>query len=199
MKTRPCWSVATLVGAASIFLAGADRASAQIILGGGRVVIGGPVSFATSTGFGNYPGSDGFVPGYGYYPNGWRDSGVTVFPPWFYRATAYPPPAPAAIAPPEPTLRLPDGAALVVVRAPADAEVVFQGEATSQRGRLRLFVTPPLEAERELTYDLRVKWNQGGKAVEKSQTFRVRPGDRLLIDYLGEADSLPPPRKLGDG
>jgi uncharacterized protein (TIGR03000 family) len=199
MKFQPCWSSATLVASFLTLWTGADRASAQIVLGGGRVVIGGPVSFATSTGFGNYPGSDGFVPGYGYYPNGWRDSGVTVFPPWFYRPTAFAPPQPAAVATPEPALRLPDGAAFLAVRVPADAEVAFQGETTAQRGRLRLFVTPPLEAGRDLSYDLRVKWNRDGKQVEKSQTFRVRPGDRLLIDYLGEEESLPPPRKLRDG
>jgi uncharacterized protein (TIGR03000 family) len=188
---------AALIASALLLACAADRASAQIILGNGRVVIGGPVDFSTSTGQGNYPGSDGFVPGYGYYPNGWRDSGIdlNLVRPWPHAAYRPPPfhqefvPTP----PPEPTLALAPGAALLAVRVPADAEVWFGGDPTAQRGRTRLFVTPPLEAGRDLTYDLRVRWQDGGKPVERSQAVRVRPGDKLLIDYTA-AEPLPLPR-----
>jgi uncharacterized protein (TIGR03000 family) len=191
---------APLLAAAALLLGSADPAAAQIILGRGHVVIGGPVDFSVSTGHGNYPGGDGFVPGYGYYPQGWIDSGVDVglvrLPPYLRPAppdvVLVPPPPP----PPAPALTLPDGAALLAVRVPADAEVWFDGEATAQRGRTRLFVTPPLDGGREWTYSLRVRWRDGGRPVERAQTFRVRPGDRLLIDYLGDGpttDAAPGP------
>jgi uncharacterized protein (TIGR03000 family) len=188
-----------LLASALLLACAADRAAAQIILGNGRVVIGGPVDFSTSTGQGNYPGSDGFVPGYGYYPNGWRDSGIdlSLVRPWPH-AAYMPPPfhrefAPAPPPPAEPTLALPPGAALLVVRVPADAEVWFGGDPTAQRGRTRLFTTPPLEAGRDWTYALRVRWTDAGKPVERSQTIHVRPGDKLLMDYTA-AEALPPPR-----
>jgi uncharacterized protein (TIGR03000 family) len=191
LRLRP----APLLAAAALLLGSADPATAQIILGRGHVVIGGPVDFSVSTGQANYPGGDGFVPGYGYYPQGWIDSGVDVglvrLPPYLRPAPpdvvlVPPPPPPPA---PAPALNLPDGAALLAVRVPADAEVWFDGEATAQRGRTRLFVTPPLDGGRELTYSLRVRWRDGGRPVERAQTFRVRPGDRLLIDYLGDGEA----------
>ena len=147
---------------------------------------------ATSTGHGNYPGSDGFIPGYGYYPG--------PFPsryPWLNgpESPDYRSHGTVITAAPEVT---PAGA-LVTVRVPADAEIWFSGDATAQRGEWRSFATPPLEAGRILSYQVRVRWRENGHNIEKARRVDVRSGDRLTIDFLaapGGDPSLPLPRKI---
>ena len=46
----------------------------------------------------------------------------------------------------DPEPEVPAAAALFRVRVPADAEIWFSGQETTQRGPYRLFVTPQMEA-----------------------------------------------------
>jgi uncharacterized protein (TIGR03000 family) len=190
-------------------------ANAQVLSKWGRPVVtfGWTPYDAVSTGHGNYPGSHGFIPGYGYYPG---DSPSQY--PWLdgpRRPYAYGPHGDAAFGgsigsgTPDPVaLEAVAGtvpsAALLRVRVPADADVWVEGQKTAQRGEWRLFVTPPLEEGRDLWYELRARWQDGATPVERTESVRVWPGDRRTIDFLRPAErherepaSLPPPRKLG--
>jgi uncharacterized protein (TIGR03000 family) len=159
-------------------------AGAQIVLDGGRVVIGSPPPwdfYKHYAGHGNYPGGYGFTPGYGYYP---YYSGGPDWPPLLRHHRGQPadgPVLPDASAPAE---VLPPGCAVLDLRVPPDAEVWFSGSPTAQLGGVRRFVTPPLEPGRQLYYDVRVRWTVAGRPVERAEAVRVYPGDRRTLDFL---------------
>jgi uncharacterized protein (TIGR03000 family) len=154
---------------------------------------------AVSTGHGNYPGSNGFIPGYGYYPGD--------FPshyPWYDGPADHGLPGPyahARVAPaPLAEEAAPPGAAVLRVRVPADAQVWVADHRTAQQGDVRVFLTPPLPDGRNLSYDLRARWIENGRQIERTRNVPVFPGDRLTIDFVtpaeGEATPLGSPRKL---
>jgi uncharacterized protein (TIGR03000 family) len=75
-------------------------------------------------------------------------------------------------------------AALLELHVPANAEVWFSGEKTSQRGEVRAFVTPSLERGHKYVYQIKVRWlNSSGKPVENEKRVPVRPGDRLNLQF----------------
>jgi uncharacterized protein (TIGR03000 family) len=86
---------------------------------------------------------------------------------------------PGYVAPHEDTV--PDDAALINLWVPANAEVWLSGEKTASTGSERSFVTPSLEAGRRFAYDIRVRWIEKGKPVEKVKKVSVHPGDRLTL------------------
>src|SRR5437660_9563291 len=57
----------------------------------------------------------------------------------------------------------------ISVRVPAGAAIRFDGKATAQTGTERLFVSPPLRPGRDYTYDVRLRWQDGGRTVEKTR------------------------------
>jgi uncharacterized protein (TIGR03000 family) len=76
------------------------------------------------------------------------------------------------------------GTARVRVTLPdADAQVWFEGQLTSQRGTQRGFVSPALESGREYLYDVRARWTQNGREVERTQTVRVRADGVVTVDF----------------
>jgi uncharacterized protein (TIGR03000 family) len=177
-----------------------------------RITVGPPRDLNTvSTGFGNYPGDHGFVPGYGYYPyysDHWptlrealeaKRAGRVAGPSGAdFHIVASVQDAVGGPASPDETLS--PTAAILRVRVPADAELWFDGARTVQRGAARQFVTPPLEDGRNFSYEVRARWSENGKVVERVETVRVHPGDRLTVDLLApatgeDAPSLAMPRK----
>jgi uncharacterized protein (TIGR03000 family) len=164
------------------------------------LVIGTPrgLSDRVDTGQANYPGSNGFVPGYGYYPewnrNRWVPEDVLYGHPapdprGYFAVGGAPAPASAPGVPP--------AAALLRVRVPADAEIWFSGAKTTQRGDSRLFVTPEIGRGGNFLYEIRARWTEQGSHVERVKNVRVHEGDRVTVDFLeNEADVLPPPRKV---
>jgi uncharacterized protein (TIGR03000 family) len=174
-------SLATLLGEPS-------PAAAQWLSKWGHpvVTLGWTPYDSVNTGHGNYPGSPGFIPGYGYYPGQgpdhypWLDGpGV----PFDRRKLAAPrvdgaPDGPAAEEAPPP------GAALVVVKLPAEAELWVDGAATRQGGSYRCFVTPPLEEGRPVLYTLRVRWRVKGAELCRVEEVQVRPGTVATVNFL---------------
>jgi uncharacterized protein (TIGR03000 family) len=77
-----------------------------------------------------------------------------------------------------------DMRALVDVMVPADAQVWFDGESTSQRGTDRLFRSPPLESGQNYSYEVKASWTESGKQVEQTRKVRVRPGERVQVNFL---------------
>ena len=159
--------------AATVWFVMPDHASAQLM----RITVGAPRDFRTSTGFGNYPGSDGFVPGYGYYPECLNAPAIVIDvprsrPPRYVAVPVEP------IGPPQPAVTV------LRVRVPDGADVFINGDRTAQRGAERRFVTPPLENGRQLHYEIRARWQEKGEDVDRIAIVPVRPGERLALDFL---------------
>ncbi len=73
------------------------------------------------------------------------------------------------------------------VRVPGNAEIVIEGEKTTQTGPRRLFISPPLAPGKNYTYELKVKWMQDGKEVNQTRTVPVTAGRRVLVDLMRPA------------
>jgi uncharacterized protein (TIGR03000 family) len=138
-----------------------------------------------NTGHGNYPGGPGFIPGYGYYPGPgpgrypWMDGPDTPFD---RRKLSLPnsflvevPPEAAALA---------AGAALIIVRLPAEAELWFNKVPTTQTGSYRRFLSPPLPAGRTLLYTARARWRLQDVELQRVETVEVQPGAVSTVDLL---------------
>jgi uncharacterized protein (TIGR03000 family) len=65
---------------------------------------------------------------------------------------------------------------------PADASVWIEGQATTQQGVERHFVSPALEAGIRYSYEIRVQWTEGSKTLERSRRVRFESGDQLRIN-----------------
>ena len=190
---KPNLHLRTFLLPAALWLLTAGPCGAGPVLVG-RILIGGPSDNGVDTGFGYYPGDHGFVPGYGTYPDPYFvNSPQIAINYWKWKG---PPPVAAAPAVIDPDA--PPTAAVLRVHVPAGAEVWVSGDATTQRGEVRRFITPPLEAGRNQGYELRARWTEGGKPVERTEDVRVHPGDRLTVDFLAppEPERLGPPRQV---
>jgi uncharacterized protein (TIGR03000 family) len=151
---------------------GAARAQLMSKWGHPVVTFGWTPYDAVSTGHGNYPGSNGFIPGYGYYPG----NSPSHYP-WYDGPDDHHG-AGSADAPPVPDA----GAAVLRVRVPADAELWVEGQRTAQRGTERILVSPPLLEGHHFYYDLLGLWVEDGKQVARRRKVPVFPGDRLTVD-----------------
>jgi len=70
------------------------------------------------------------------------------------------------------------------VRVPvANAEVLFDGNKTTQAGTLREFVSPPLAAQGSFTYVITARWMENGQPVERVRTVQVQAGQRVMVDF----------------
>jgi uncharacterized protein (TIGR03000 family) len=69
------------------------------------------------------------------------------------------------------------------MRVPGSARVWFDGAATSQTGPDRWFESPALTPGREFVYNIRVQWQDNGKAVERSRAVTVHAGDRINLTF----------------
>ena len=75
--------------------------------------------------------------------------------------------------------------ARIELRLPADAELWFEGDPTSQAGGVRNFVSPRLEPGRSYTYSIRAHWTSvAGQDVEVTRTVKVQAGRRIVVDFL---------------
>jgi uncharacterized protein (TIGR03000 family) len=68
------------------------------------------------------------------------------------------------------------------VQVPPDAEVWFDGTRTQQRGFMRRYATPPLSSG-EHSYELKARWLENGREVEKTQKVTVRPGAVVNVQF----------------
>ena len=79
---------------------------------------------------------------------------------------------------------------LIGVRVPANAEIWFNGEKTTQEGVFREFQTPPLKSGRDFGYDIRARWTENGREMDQTRHLTVRAGDRVMVNFL--SSSAPP-------
>ena len=69
----------------------------------------------------------------------------------------------------QPGPSVPGRAVHFAVTVPADAEVWFDGAKTAQAGPYREFVSPPLRPGRSYSYDVRARWKDGGREVDRTR------------------------------
>jgi uncharacterized protein (TIGR03000 family) len=139
-----------------------------------------------------YPSAD-YAPDYGY-----GYGATTPLPPLTVesRSSFYPSDAAGAETPPVPAPDAGDGGAAIVVRVPADADVWFDGNPTKQRGEERVFASPPLTPGREYKYDIRARWTEDGRPVERTRRVAVRANEQTAVDFTRpEPVAAPTPSK----
>ncbi len=71
--------------------------------------------------------------------------------------------------------------AKVTMIVPADAKVFFDGDATTQTGTERTYLSPALPRGKQFHYNVLVRWTENGKAVEQTRRVTVRAGSRVRI------------------
>ena len=88
-----------------------------------------------------------------------------------------------------------DASVYLSVRVPADAEIWVDGVATRQTGTSRKFVSPPLSAGQEYTYELTARWTENGREVVQTRRIDVTAGDRKSVDFTQpDAETIAPPK-----
>jgi uncharacterized protein (TIGR03000 family) len=73
-------------------------------------------------------------------------------------------------------------AVLLEVRVPADAEIWIEGAKTMQRGVVRQFISPPLEPDRDFTYEIKAIWWVNGQERTETRNVNVRAGNVVRVD-----------------
>lgn len=90
---------------------------------------------------------------------------------------------PRALREPEPPPQPREAPAEVEVRVPAGAELWFGGVKTRQTGAVRLFQSPPVEVGQWYGYDVKARWTEDGKEVERTRHVSVTAGARSAVDF----------------
>jgi uncharacterized protein (TIGR03000 family) len=129
----------------------------------------GGYGYSPSYGAGWYGFGSGYTPGYyGTYAPGYFGSG-------YYYATTPTSASGSTTA---------DAAAYIELSVPADAEVWFNDTRMEQTGTSRTFRSPPLAAGRDYAYQIKAKWLEDGKPVEKTQRVLVQADRQLSVNLV---------------
>jgi uncharacterized protein (TIGR03000 family) len=72
-----------------------------------------------------------------------------------------------------------NGGALIELKVPADATVTFDDQPTQQKGEIRDFITPALEANKNFSYTVHVK----AQNMDETRKINVNPGQRVTMDF----------------
>jgi len=86
----------------------------------------------------------------------------------------------------------------ILVRVAPEAEVMFDGNATQQKGVDRIFETPPLAQNKNYSYEVTVKFrDQTGQDRTEKRTVQPMPGRTVTVDFLqGQPGQIQnPPRE----
>ena len=120
-------------------------------------------------------------PGYYGYYRGWRRAAFypTYAVGYYYPTTVmtsssmsfYPPVQDANSA-----------SATIRMHVPSGARVWFDGSVTTQNGTDRTFVSPNLTPGHEYAYQIRVQWDENGRAVERTRDVMVRAGQQVQVN-----------------
>ncbi len=88
----------------------------------------------------------------------------------------------------------PDNAAHLQLLVPQNAEVLFNGDTTTQTGPTREFVSPPLTPGKPYDYTIVVRYpGTDGKPVTDRRVIHVRANDWFRIDFTQPAPPEPLP------
>ena len=160
---------------------------------GGGYYGGSRYGYGRYGGYGYYPyygGYSGYYPYYGSYPyvsssptydSGYANIYGDVAPELGYGDLSAAPADDYETSPSTATLQ-PDTAVHITVKAPADAQLWFEGAPTAATGTVREFTSPPLAAGR-YSYDIQARWHEGDKEVIQSRHVAVTPGAHVEVDF----------------
>jgi uncharacterized protein (TIGR03000 family) len=65
----------------------------------------------------------------------------------------------------------------------ADAEVWVEGRKTQRQGTVREFVSPPLDPSRRYVYEVRARWMEDGRPVERKKSVAVQANRSVEVDF----------------
>jgi uncharacterized protein (TIGR03000 family) len=83
-----------------------------------------------------------------------------------------------------PSILPPDSAARILVIVPdAEAQVWFDGKATTSRGLKRNFETPDLIPGKTYSYTIRAAWTESGQAKTAERVVEVIAGGQVTVDF----------------
>jgi uncharacterized protein (TIGR03000 family) len=74
-------------------------------------------------------------------------------------------------------------AKITVYGMPAEAEIFFDGEPTTQKGGQRDYFTPPLKVGTIYQYEVVARWQENGKEVKRSRQVSLTGGDAVSVDF----------------
>jgi uncharacterized protein (TIGR03000 family) len=103
-----------------------------------------------------------------YYTTGYSDA-TAAAPTYPYHASPY--------------QAQPKSPAHVTVTVPESAQVWFDGAAMTSTGRVRQFVTQPLEPGRQVTYWIRARWSENGQNMNQIQPVEVTAGGDYQVSF----------------
>jgi uncharacterized protein (TIGR03000 family) len=84
--------------------------------------------------------------------------------------------------PPPAILPALDTSAHISVTVPEDAEIWFDGTATTSTGTVRQFNSPPLTPGNH-SYGIRARWTENGRAVTQTQRVEVAAGAHVNVGF----------------
>jgi uncharacterized protein (TIGR03000 family) len=133
--------------------------------------IGGTPYDSINQGHGEYPGSPGFIPGYGYYQGPgqypWLDGPMMPFDRRQLSASSSGSPKNAP--------------ARLILKMPAEAELWFDDFKTTQRGTYREFIAT---LQSEAGYTLSVRWQTQGVELIRTERVLLQPGQTRTVNFL---------------
>jgi uncharacterized protein (TIGR03000 family) len=133
------------------------------------------------SGFANYyPSYSSYNPYYysyspSYYTPAYTAPAAVVAAPSSLTNQSFYPPSNAVATPPS-------NQATVVVRTAPDATLWFNGIETTQTGVVRTFGTPELRPGQAYSYDVRIRWMEDGRVLERTRKVAVTPGEKVEVD-----------------
>jgi len=87
-----------------------------------------------------------------------------------------------------------DNAIHLQLIVPENAQVLFNGAATTQTGTVREFVSPPLTPGQSYTYHVTARYTGAdGRPVEETRDVVARPNDWYTVDFTQPAPTAQPP------
>jgi uncharacterized protein (TIGR03000 family) len=134
---------------------------------------------------------DYYTPDVDYYTPDVVDYSGDYTPPSYYTTPSYtyaPTEVDVQQAAPATTEAPPqDNCAHLLFHVPADAQLWFNGTATSQAGTDREFYSPPLTPGRTYHYNVRARWTQDGRPVEVARDVPVQANEWKEVDLTAPA------------
>jgi uncharacterized protein (TIGR03000 family) len=85
---------------------------------------------------------------------------------------------------------VPDTAALINMRVHPDAKIWFSGDETKSQGGFRQYVTPALDTGRTYYYEIRARWNENGRDIDRTRRVLVHAGDRTNVDFMRDMTAV---------
>jgi uncharacterized protein (TIGR03000 family) len=201
MRRHGKWAAAVLLGAAALLLA-PGTSSAQISIGapfyGGQPSPLGYSAYPYGPGATSWGSAFSYTQRYYWYGDNWpyrgyfvgTYHGVPFFPSdGVPRGVKSPPVERSGYYSYGSTARTEWDTVLVTVRVPdPDAEVWIEGKATRQQGTRREFISPPLDPDKSYTYEVRARWTENGRTVERIRNVPVRASEAATADFTTPAN-----------